>query len=50
MMMSGTASDEEQKEAMFIVVLEQCRSADKAFFETGVDEDTLAAAMQKHNL
>ena len=35
---------------MFIVVLEQCRSSDKAFFETGIDEDSLTAAMEKHKL
>jgi hypothetical protein len=41
MMMSGNATEEQQKEAMFLVVLEQCRSVDKTFFKTGIDEETL---------
>jgi hypothetical protein len=50
MMMSGNATEEQQKEAMFIVVLEQCRSVDKAFFKTGIDEEAITAAMEKHKL
>lgn len=50
MMMNGNATEEQQKEAMFIIVLEQCRSVDKTFEKTGIDEETLQAAMEKHKL
>ena len=49
-MMQSGASEEQQKEAMLMIVMEQCRSSDKCFFKTGVDEDALNEAMEKHKL
>jgi hypothetical protein len=50
MMMTGNATEEQQKDAMFIIILEQCRSVDKTFAKTGIDEETLQAALEKHKL
>ena len=48
--MSGNATEEQQKDTMFIIILEQCRSVDKTFANTGIDEEILQAALEKHKL
>lgn len=41
---------EKQKEMMFIIMVEQCKSTDKMWKQTGVDQEELENAIQKLNL
>ena len=44
------ASESEQKEAMIEILMEQCKSVDKLYLESGIEEEQIQEGLVEHCL